>query len=86
MQKIIKRLSVIKACIVLEDDDAIAHQLETLSLVDDVSIQEIVALISSHSYADTLNEIDLFISKNTGLIAFKDEQVKNVRKNTTTVK
>ncbi len=75
MKELIKRLSVIKVCIALEDDEAIAHQLEMLSTEGSETIHSIVAMIKAYSYAEALNEIELFINKNTGLIAYKDEQV-----------
>ena len=76
MQATIKRLSIIKACIALEDDDVIEIQIEKLREVACADeVQCIIDQLAQHNYSVALNQIDSYIKESTGLIVFVDENI-----------
>lgn len=72
MQTLIKRLELIKSCIVLGDEELIPNQLAKLPTSDDAQVLAIVAVLRTEQYAQAMSLIEHFLSRHSGLVLFDD--------------
>ncbi len=80
MQEILKRLELIKASIALEDEDIIELQiLKIKSLTYDEDVANILNTLEESDFATAVNAIEIYISKNTGLIVYEDQELQGLK-------
>ena len=72
MQVLIKRLELIKSCILLSDEELIPNQLAKLPTSDDAQVLAIVAALRTEQYAQAMSLIEQFLSQYSGLVLFDD--------------
>lgn len=72
MQTLIKRLELIKSCILLGDEELIPNQLAKLPASDDAQVLAIVAALHTEQYAQAMSLIEQFLSRHSGLVLFDD--------------
>lgn len=69
MQELLKRLKLIKTCIVLEDNELIALQMRKIKTLEyDVKVSDILNLLDRNHFAHAIQAIDQYFVDNTGLI------------------
>ncbi|MEZ9370837.1 hypothetical protein AB4140_18725 [Shewanella sp. 10N.286.51.B2] len=75
MQQLLKRLSIIKASVALEDYEIIELQISKIqSLELDNEAQSIIEQLNEHQYISAISSIDRYIDKNTGLVVYEGAQ------------
>ncbi len=80
MQKIFKRLELIKAAIVLEDTEIIIQQVEKLSAMQiDESVEEILESVSRYDYTSVITDIEKYIARYSGMIVYEDRELQGLR-------
>jgi hypothetical protein len=79
MQYLIKRLEVIKNCIVLGDDELIPNQLAKLPTTDDMRVLAIITALQDDQFSHAVRLIEDFINRNMGLMIYEDPQVAGLR-------
>jgi hypothetical protein len=79
MQQLIKRLELIKSCILLGDDELIPSQLAKIPLSDDQRINEIIIALNQAQFSHAIALIEAFISRVSGLIVYEDPLVAGLR-------
>jgi len=80
MQQILKRLELIKTSIALEDEEIIELQIikiKTLSYDSDVA--DILNILDVNDFSLALNAIEIYINKNTGLVAYEDKELQGLK-------
>lgn len=77
---LIKRLSLIKGLILLEEFEEVAPHLKKLNdISDDSDISEIIKAIDSKFYSDAVVKIEQFSSKHQKLILFEDPEIEALK-------
>ncbi len=79
MQYLIKRLEVIKNCIVLGDDELIPNQIAKLPATDDMRVLAIITALQEEQFSHAVRLIEDFINRNMGLMVYEDPQVAGLR-------
>jgi hypothetical protein len=80
MQNIIKRLEIIKAGISVEDEEIIELQVKKLSDMDiDNDVHLILDSIKGNNYRQAILQIDQYISENSGIVTYIDEEVQGLK-------
>ena len=80
MQKILKRLELIKTAIIIEDEEIIELQvmkLNTMSCDDEVT--NILNKISDKDYGNVMLDIEVYIQKFSGLVVYEDKELQGLR-------
>ena len=72
MQTLIKRLELIKSCILLSDEELIPNQLAKLPASDDARVLAIMSALHAEQYAQAMSLIEQFLSQYSGLVLFDD--------------
>jgi DNA repair exonuclease SbcCD ATPase subunit len=75
MQQLIKRLELIKTCIILGDDELIPNQLAKLQPSNDVRVNAIITALNNAQFSHVVVLIEDFISRISGLVVYDDPQV-----------
>lgn len=79
MKSLIKRLEVIKNCILLGDEELIPSQLAKLPQTSDERIVIIVQTLVNEQYSDAIGLIESYIQRNMGLVVYEDSQIAGLR-------
>ena len=80
MQKIIKRLELIKNSIALEDEDVIELQLSRLKEMElDVSVMEIITAIHRREFSSVIDDIDRYVARFSGMVIYEDGELYGLR-------
>lgn len=79
MQQLIKRLEVIKNCIVLGDDELIPAQLAKLPETTDERIRAIINALQAEQFSLAVQLIEEFIQRVSSLVVYEDAQVAGLR-------
>ena len=80
MQQILKRLELIKTAIAIEDEEIIELQvLKLQGLKTDIEVQSILQKLENLTYASALLEIEAYLSKYGGVVAYEDPEVKGLK-------
>lgn len=80
MQKILKRLELIKMGIALEDEEVIALQTDKLSSMDvDEAMGGILSMVADCDYGRAVREIDAYLSKYSGMTVYEDQELLGMR-------
>lgn len=80
MNEIINRLEMVKAAILLEDDDIVGLQIQKLSqLTLDADAVNILSLLKSRSFATIINLIENYCHRKKGLVSYNDKEVSGLR-------
>ena len=80
MNEIINRLEMVKAAILLEDDDIVGLQIQKLSqlTLDDDAVN-ILSLLKSRSFATIISLIENYCHRKKGLVSYNDKEVSGLR-------
>jgi len=80
MNEVINRLEMVKAAILLEDDDIVGLQIQKLSqLALDADAVNILSLLKSHSFATIISLIENYCHRKKGLVSYNDKEVYGLR-------
>jgi hypothetical protein len=80
MNQILKRLEIIKSSIAIEEDEIIELQIMKLNKIDtDDDIKEILSLLEELHYSKALTNIELYLSKHSGVVEYIDPQIQSLK-------
>ncbi len=80
MQKILKRLELIKTAITLEDEEIIELQVMKLNSMEyDVGIKSILNKIEDKDYGNVVLEIESYLQKYSGMVVHEDKELQGLR-------
>ncbi|RDX34211.1 hypothetical protein DZA35_01615 [Arcobacter sp. HD9-500m-PIT-SAG03] len=80
MNKILKRLEIIKNSIVIEDDETIQLQLSRLYELDiDNDVKYILILIQNTDFEKVIPLIDAYVKQFTSLIVYENEEIQGLK-------
>ena len=80
MQKILKRLELIKTAITIEDEEIIELQVIKLNSMEyDVEIESILNRIEDKDYGNVVLEIESYLQKYSGMVIYEDKELQGLR-------
>lgn len=80
LNKVLKRLELIKSLIYLQEEDAIFHQTDKLVQIQtDEEIQKIVFLLTQKAFGKAIIAIEDFLSKHTQISIYTDPEIEALR-------
>ena len=80
MNEILKRLEIIKSSIAIEEDEIIELQIMKLNKIDtDDDIKEILSLLEELHYSKALTNIELYLTKYSGVVEYIDPQIQSLK-------
>ena len=80
MNKILKRLEIIKNSIAIEEDEIIELQIMKLKKLDiDNETKEILSLLEELKYSKALENIEKYLSKYSGIAKYIDPQIQSLK-------
>jgi hypothetical protein len=76
LNKIIKRLEILKNYILLEDIEDVNSEIQKLKQFDfNIELKDIIQFVKNGEYADSINSIENFISKNNQISVWTDPEI-----------
>ena len=80
MQKILKRLELIKTAIIIEDEEIIELQAVKLNAMScDDEVEGILNKIANKDYGDVILDIEEYVQKFSGLVVYEDKELQGLR-------
>jgi len=80
MQKILKRLELIKTAITLEDEEIIELQVIKLNSIQmDEDLETILNKITDKDYGSVVLEIEKYIQRYSGVVVYEDKELQGLR-------
>jgi hypothetical protein len=79
MQQLIKRLEVIKNCIVLGDNELITAQLAKLPDTEDERVIAIISALQAEQFSLAVQLIEQFVQRVSSLVVYEDTQIAGLR-------
>lgn len=80
MQKILKRLELIKTAITIEDEEIIELQVMKLSFIDyDDEVEGILHKIADKDYGHVVVDIEQYLQKFSGVVVYEDKELQGLR-------
>ncbi len=80
MQKILKRLELIKTAITIEDEEIIELQVIKLNSMEyDAEIESILNRIEDKDYGNVVLEIESYLKKYSGMVIYEDKELQGLR-------